>query len=369
MDVLKARIMEAAPGEVQGVISSVQFVPRAAAFTSLIQMPNTFSYSALISALARAGRWQEAERYFQELAAKAQRHPDMQPNTVTYAALISAYEKGGQLDRALAAFERQLAADVAPDLITYSSLITACERAGSLGQASCLLDQLHGSGLVGNHQLYHGLLSACQVAGRWELAVEVFLGMQCATMRPTAHTVGLLLGTLCEAGQAGHALCLLCEALRGRYELGPSAYHAVLQLLAGLGDWRAALGVYRAMQLVKAGPDASSAGLIVAACMHGGNQALAAQLAGEFVAQGLLQPAPPPGGPTNGSAAEAPADGPAAPAAHASHPQQQHHHQAQYRRSGSSGSSASTAAASVGGLGSTYSIASPRSSATASPKA
>lgn len=28
MDVLKARIMEAAPGEVQGVISSVQFVPR-----------------------------------------------------------------------------------------------------------------------------------------------------------------------------------------------------------------------------------------------------------------------------------------------------------------------------------------------------
>lgn len=29
--------------------------------------PNTFSYSALISALARAGRWQEAERYFADL--------------------------------------------------------------------------------------------------------------------------------------------------------------------------------------------------------------------------------------------------------------------------------------------------------------
>lgn len=114
--------------------------------------PNTFSYSALISALARAGRWQvgprrwvgagarsvgcrrasppsvhaagrawgsglrlqaapaapaarpsvtrpsslpataatqEAERYFSDLRALAERQPEMRPNTVTYAALIS----------------------------------------------------------------------------------------------------------------------------------------------------------------------------------------------------------------------------------------------------------------------------------------
>jgi hypothetical protein len=37
---------------------------------------------------------------------------------------------------------------------------------------------MHGTGLVGGHQLYHGLLAACQAAGQWELALEVFLGLQ-----------------------------------------------------------------------------------------------------------------------------------------------------------------------------------------------
>ena len=154
----------------------------------------------------------------------------------------AAYEKGGQLGRALDAFREQLAAGVAPDLITYSSLITACERAGArsvrrqalsavgrlhqpqparcrlastaacgwqhpayllawlpvrsscpastaplplpaaaageVERAASLLDQLHEGGLVGNHALYHGVMGACQAAGRWELALEVFLGMQ-----------------------------------------------------------------------------------------------------------------------------------------------------------------------------------------------
>lgn len=142
-----------------------------------------------VCSLLRAPAPQEAERYFQELDAGSQRDPSMRPNTVTYAALISgrgcggsrgaasaivrpertelctegncwvslylpaacslnvsdphaacfphllpsaAYEKGGQLQRALAAFRRQLATGVPPDLITYSSLISACERAGAL---------------------------------------------------------------------------------------------------------------------------------------------------------------------------------------------------------------------------------------------
>ncbi|KAL4437444.1 hypothetical protein ABPG75_004583 [Micractinium tetrahymenae] len=348
MDALKARIMDVAPGQVKQAILSAQFVPRAAAFTSLIQMaakakqpqkaieifeamsevgvqPNTFSYSALISALARAGRWQEAEGYFEELRAQAQRAPDMQPNTVTFAALISAYEKGGQLGKALEAFEQQIEAGVAPDLITYSSLVTACERAGQTRKAVELMDQLHAAGMVGNHQLYHGLLSSCQAAGEWELALEVFLAMQCAAVRPTAHTVNLLLGTLVAAGQASHALLLAREALRSSYDLGAAAFNSLLQLLAGRGDWEAALGVFRAMGLAgqKSRPDAASAGLLVSACVQGGNPPLAAQLARELSAQGLLQqggptngPAPLPGAPAlaaPGSAAQQGAAGPALP--------------------------------------------------------
>ena len=92
---------------------------RAAAFTSLIQYlakcrqpdtavavfeamagvagvhPNTFTFSALNSALGRAGRWQQAEAYFLDLLHRAKADPSCAPNTVTFAALISGAGRGG----------------------------------------------------------------------------------------------------------------------------------------------------------------------------------------------------------------------------------------------------------------------------------
>lgn len=52
-----------------------------------------------------------------------------------------------------------------------------------------------------------------------------------------------------------------------------------VQLLAGQGDWERALAVLRAMALASVRPDSTTAGLLVAACVQGGNQKLASQLA------------------------------------------------------------------------------------------
>jgi pentatricopeptide repeat protein len=112
---LKALILacDAGTGEVARHIEAATFTPRVQAFTSLLQLasksrqpekaveifeamqsiggisPNTFSYSALISALGRVGNWQLAERYFNELIERSKTDPELRPNTVTYAALIS----------------------------------------------------------------------------------------------------------------------------------------------------------------------------------------------------------------------------------------------------------------------------------------
>jgi hypothetical protein len=119
---------------------------------------------------------------------------------------------------------------------------------------------------------------------------------------PTAHTVTLLLCTLAAAGQAGHALWLLRSALRAQYDLGPAGFSAVLQLLGVRGDCAAALGVCRAMALLKLKPDAATAGLLVAAALQGGSHPLATKLLAEMQQQGLLPPPPqsPPPLPVNG---------------------------------------------------------------------
>lgn len=113
MDQLKRMILEAQPGEVGAVLRRAQFTPRHNAFTSILQvvgksrqadkavevfeemrgtakiMPNTFSYSALISALARVGRWEDAARYFDEMKIVSEEDENVKPNIVTYAAMIS----------------------------------------------------------------------------------------------------------------------------------------------------------------------------------------------------------------------------------------------------------------------------------------
>ena len=111
---LKELVMMCEPGTVAQHIKEARFLPRHNAFTSLLQLasksrqpekaieiceamtsiagiaPNTFSYSALISALAKGGQWQQAERYFNEFRELGRNgHADMKPNKVLYAAMIS----------------------------------------------------------------------------------------------------------------------------------------------------------------------------------------------------------------------------------------------------------------------------------------
>ncbi|KAL4529628.1 hypothetical protein Ndes2437B_g08800 [Nannochloris sp. 'desiccata'] len=304
---LKALILacDAGTGEVARHIEEAQFTPRHNAFTSLLQLasksrqpekaveifeamqsitgitPNTFSYSALISALARVGDWQQAERYFNELLEHSKTNSELRPNTVTYAAMISAYEKGRQLDKALAIFEAQIKARVDPDMITYSSLLSACERAGAVDQAVEVLDTMHAQGLTGPRQMYNSVIAACGI--RWKPALETFLGMQCAGVEATEQTATLLMASLCAAKQRDHALALLQQVAQAHWKLSLTAYTSLLKLLASLGDWRAADVCHAHMVYSGIRPDALAAASIVNAHAIGGDSIGAEQLAQHFI--------------------------------------------------------------------------------------
>ena len=140
MEELKQRIAQAGAGDIQRLLTSsnLAFQPREAAFTALVTQcarakawekalavfsalratpgmtANTISYSAVISACSSAGRWQEAEQLFGEMAGDG-----CSPNAITFSCLISACERGGQFDRALDWFQRMQASGVQADGIIY----------------------------------------------------------------------------------------------------------------------------------------------------------------------------------------------------------------------------------------------------------
>ncbi len=74
-----------------------------ASFPSL--RPNTFVYTAVISALASANQWELALEHFEKMKALAKADPDVRPNQYTFSAVISACGRGGKLDTALALYE------------------------------------------------------------------------------------------------------------------------------------------------------------------------------------------------------------------------------------------------------------------------
>ena len=265
-----------------------------------------------------------------------------------------------------------------------------------------LLDTMHQQGLAGAPQLYNSVISSCACIGASSPALEVFLGegkteggrgvggrrtwrwnplqlvpppldpvatqglppqlrplptssvsspprssspappagMQEAGVEPTAQTVNLLLTLLAQAGQVDQGLWLLQEAERARYELGQHAYHSVLVVLSQQGRWQAAVEVQRQMQRMGTRQDSTTAGLVLAACINGGNASLATQLAEQFRAVGLL---------LAGSGEPAPAAAPAAAAPAAASPSATNHGTATEPAS-SSGTSSSTARGTTDGI-------------------
>lgn len=81
---------------------------------------NVITYSALISACSSCGRWQEAEKHFEDLMARYRNgEDDCNPNTITYSSLITACVRGGHLDRALVWYRTMQENNVDPDFIIY----------------------------------------------------------------------------------------------------------------------------------------------------------------------------------------------------------------------------------------------------------
>lgn len=291
MEELKQYVMQVETSDVKTVIRQALFAPRQMAYTSLMQIagkskqtdkavaifeamkeigslkPNTFSYTALISALARVGDWQRAGKYFKEMKEVAETESGVSPNRVTFSSMISVYDKANKFDMAMKTYKEQLDSNIQPDLITYASILTACQRAGSMKDAVQILETMHSNDLLGPLQLYHNLLSEC--SEDWETALEIFIGMRMAGITVNAVTFNMVVRALHAGSQKDHAVTLMKQAEDLDVKLGASFYESVLSMCSDQGDFKSADATYESM--VRNGVQLSGhlAGLILSAHMQG----------------------------------------------------------------------------------------------------
>jgi pentatricopeptide repeat protein len=272
MDKLKAIVLD--PGSLDGALTKAlqesegkdsSFAPRPAAFTSLLQLcsktrqldkglelwkamttvnniqPNTFTYSAMISLLGKAGRVEDAEQLFDEMMSRANDgDQDCRPNNITFSSLLSAYTLSSQLDKALNLFHYQKSLGIHPDLITYHSLFHACEAGGNKEVALSLIDDMHLQGLHGTTALYNTVLKICLHHGDWESGLNVWLVMQLlGQANIQSSTVSLMLRLLSKGGMAGHLIFLLTQIAESGFDVDVESVNVAVDMLTKDGHHEA----------------------------------------------------------------------------------------------------------------------------------
>eukprot|EP00966_Prymnesium_polylepis_P016640 383635-Prymnesium_polylepis.1 len=173
--------------------------------------PNTISYNAALSALARCGQWQRALALLERMAAGGAGAP---PNTTTYNSALTALARGAQPDRVLDLLAR-MGGRAPADCFSYCTAITAMAKDGRSGEALRLLEEMEGLGVKGDPSAYNavrarvGAGTAAGTPGR----VPV-LGARALPLHLHAHARRVTLPPRCTTARRRHPD--LCRVARRR---------------------------------------------------------------------------------------------------------------------------------------------------------
>eukprot|EP00210_Caulerpa_lentillifera_P000923 g893.t1 len=204
MDTLKSMIFKAkaGSGEIAEALKACTFVPRAQAFTTLINLcgrmrewekaievfeamekvrgvkPNTYTYSALIAACSSSGEWEKALAIFRDMKSASLANPDCAPNEVTYSTVITACQRGGLVDTAMELYEEMLSSGLLPDQGSFNSILSAVERNERFDMAEKILADMHRQGLTGNPSIYCELIDCYSNTGNWSKIISLYEQLQ-----------------------------------------------------------------------------------------------------------------------------------------------------------------------------------------------
>merc|ERR1719512_274066 len=171
--------------------------------------PNAHSFSAVISACAKAG----------DLVAACQHLADMTEagvpaDVVVYGCVLDACASKADAPRAKRIFEQMKAQGVKPNVVAYASLARPSARKGDWQEVERLAAEMGGDGVPLNDYFLHALLSA-YASARPRQSARAEAKFRCAVSRgvkANKHVLGAL------ARAVGRARC--CEITR---EVCPNA--------------------------------------------------------------------------------------------------------------------------------------------------
>ncbi|CAI5460690.1 unnamed protein product [Closterium sp. Yama58-4] len=187
---------------------------------------DVYAYTAMMSALSRAGRFNDAIALFHSMRADA----GVAPSIVTFNVVLAAYaRKRGCFHHMAALLQEIRTVGLTPDEYTYNTMISACadaianEEAGDapcvapayIQEAERIFSEMRAAGLKPTRVTYNALLDVYGKAGHVALAHSVLESMLAAGVRPNLVTYNEMISACARKGLWREARGIVESMLRG----------------------------------------------------------------------------------------------------------------------------------------------------------
>ncbi|KAG6537048.1 pentatricopeptide repeat-containing protein At1g20300, mitochondrial-like [Zingiber officinale] len=221
--------------------------------------PDATTFSSLLAVLSKKRQAAKAQSLFD---AHKHRFP---PDVVIYSSLVHAWCRAGKLDEAERVFAEMATSGISPNVYTYTAVIDAMCRAEQMPRANELLCQMIDAGCPPNTATFNSLMRAHVKARRPEQVLQVKNQMKRLGCEPDVITYNLLIESHCTKGQKNldAALKLLNQMTAGGCTPDCLSFNPMFRCILDLGNINAAHRLYERMRELGSKPNTVTYNLLM----------------------------------------------------------------------------------------------------------
>ncbi|PKA48289.1 Putative pentatricopeptide repeat-containing protein [Apostasia shenzhenica] len=159
-------------------------------------LPDSTTFSTLITGLCRAGRFEEVEGILRESSSRG-----WKPDDITYNTYMDGLCKGGKSKVAYKLLGMMEENGICPDKITLSTLLDCLCHESRFFEAICLLERSLELDLNPGVAGYNNVMSSLCKVGRWSAVLKLLTDMIKKGVEPKVRTHNIVIHSLCKAGK------------------------------------------------------------------------------------------------------------------------------------------------------------------------
>ncbi|CAH9125554.1 unnamed protein product [Cuscuta epithymum] len=225
-----------------GDLDSAAAVARHAVFSNT--RPTVFTCNAIIAAMYRAGRYNDAKALFQYFFNQS----NIIPNVVSYNNLIVSHCESGEVDEAIKVYHHIIEnAPFSPSYVSYRHLTKGLIDSGRIDEAVDFLREMLNKGHGADSLVYNNLILGFLELGNLEKANELFdeLKERCLVYDGTVNST--FMDWFFKQGRDREAMDCYKDLLDRKFRMVPVTCNALLEVLLKHGKKKEALDLFDAM--------------------------------------------------------------------------------------------------------------------------